>query len=70
MLEAELDELDRVGVPAWSRTFMRSRGLPIRMPAAPEIYPAQKSADMVKIYENVEIDVGSDQAIIPRILSP
>lgn len=61
MLEAEVEleleaELER-GVPAWRRTLMRSRGLPIKMPAAPEIYPAQNSADMVRIYKNEEIVV-------------
>lgn len=32
---------------ACSRTFKMSRGFPMIMPIAPEMYPAQKSADMV-----------------------
>lgn len=32
---------------AWRRTLIRSRGFPIKIPAAPLMYPAQKSADMV-----------------------
>lgn len=32
---------------AWRRTLIRSRGFPIRIPAAPLMYPAQKSADMM-----------------------
>ncbi len=32
---------------AWRRTLRTSRGLPMMMPMAPEIYPAQKSADIV-----------------------
>lgn len=32
--------------PACMRVFTRSSGLPIRIPAAPDRYPAQKSADM------------------------
>ena len=33
---------------AWRRTLIRSRGFPMRIPAAPLMYPAQKSADIVK----------------------
>lgn len=36
----------RDGVPACNLTFKRSSGLPIRIPAAPLMYPAQKSADI------------------------
>jgi hypothetical protein len=32
--------------PACRRVFTRSNGLPIMIPAAPDTYPAQKSADM------------------------
>jgi hypothetical protein len=49
-----LDRLDSGGVEegmemleAWRRTLSTSRGLPIMMPTAPEMYPAQKSADML-----------------------
>ena len=35
--------------PAWSRTLRMSSGLPMTIPMAPEMYPAQKSADMVPV---------------------
>ena len=38
----------RMGL-ACRRTFITSRGFPIRMPAAPERYPAQKSGVMSSI---------------------
>jgi len=39
---------------AWRRTLIRSRGFPMRIPAAPLMYPAQKSADMV-IYTGINV---------------
>ena len=35
---------------AWSRTLSTSRGLPMTMPTAPEMYPPQKSADMAPCF--------------------
>jgi hypothetical protein len=61
-------EEEREGVPAWRRTLMRSRGLPIRIPAAPLIYPAQKSADIVILYQKDGLGRGANQVIVSGIL--
>lgn len=36
-----------LGLPACNLTLMTSKGFPRRIPAAPEMHPAQKSADMM-----------------------
>ena len=45
--EKEDEAAEEEEAPAWSRTLRMSSGLPMTMPMAPEMYPAQKSADMV-----------------------
>jgi hypothetical protein len=50
-IEWLLETVEGLRVPACSLTLIKSRGLPMRIPIAPDMYPAQKSAAMA--YEDI-----------------